>query len=504
MIYGRLKMKKIIVGLIVFGTFFLSPALIYAQETKDKLEPADETQTFLDSMEKFIQNSKHPVPWMKWGMDLRMREIYGFNWIGLANNDLLYRGPGITVRLRDDDWHFQRWRLRWWATFTPFEIKDISINTRLVWEFRTYEHPVGREHSHLGCVSGRSKFDDSDLLFDILNVKWKNVLGLPLTLTFGRQTLIFGDGWLILDGTPLDGSRTIYFDAIRLTYDWKERDTKVDLIYIRQPADSADNIKPFNDQDSYIVEQDEDGVILYVTNKSLKNTTIEGYYIYKHCSEVDTESLGVTLNTESANIHTIGARVVHKLNDHIQLEGEFAQQTGHRKRYGDDGYHDICAFGFKGKAIYFLRDAWKNNFRVEYEYLSGDKSGTAKNEQFDPLWGRWPQWSELYVYTYVLETRIGEVTNLHRLGFGWNCKPMDSLDFALFYHLLWADEKYDNYLTASTGDFRGQLVTAKLSYKYGPHVSGHFLCEMFCPGDYYNDGHNDLALFLRYELVFTW
>lgn len=489
--------KVLLAAFAVFASLSLAVA-----DSAEKLEPVDETQTFLEGLEKFIQDSKNPTPWMSWGLDFRMREIYAFNLLRLADDD-----DGV----RDDDWHFQRWRLRWWATFTPFGTKDISINTRLMWEFRTYEHPIGRQHSQLsGYTPSSHKYDDSDAMFDILNVTWKNVMGLPLTAVIGRQEIVFGDGWLICEGTPLDGSRTIYFDAIRLTYDWQETKTKIDLIYIDQAGDTSDHIKPFNDQDNHIVEQDERGVILYLTNNWFDRTQIEAYYIYKHNEEIEyINSAGTSAlvpGTESANIHTIGARLVHKLNDNITLDGQFAQQMGHKRPYGDGEYHDLCAFGFKGKLIYYLRDDWNNNFRIEYEYLSGDDPGTDKIEEFDPLWGRWPQFSDLYIYTYAVETRIAEVTNLHRLGFGWNCNPLGykNLDLSLYYHLLWADEKYSTAITAGDGDFRGQLVTLCLKYKYGPHISGHLKGELFGPGDYYLDANNDVAMFLRYELVFTW
>ena len=41
--------------------------------------------------------------------------------------------------------------------------------------------------------------------------------GVPLDFKIGRQDLFLGNGWLVGDGTPLDGSRTFYFDAIRAT-----------------------------------------------------------------------------------------------------------------------------------------------------------------------------------------------------------------------------------------------------------------------------------------------
>jgi len=47
------------------------------------------------------------------------------------------------------------------------------------------------------------------------------VLNLPIDFKIGRQDFLgqYGEGFLILDGTPGDGSRSFYFNAIKLT--WK-------------------------------------------------------------------------------------------------------------------------------------------------------------------------------------------------------------------------------------------------------------------------------------------
>ncbi len=85
-----------------------------------------------------------------------------------------------------------------------------------------------------------------------------------------------------------------------------------------------------------------------------------------------------------------------------------------------------------------------NQLRVSFEYLSGDEPGTkGMNEGWVPLWGRWPQWSELYVYTVAFtgEQRIAEITDLERLAFGWSVKPTDKLTFAADYHLLFAPDE---------------------------------------------------------------
>ncbi len=39
-----------------------------------------------------------------------------------------------------------------------------------------------------------------------------------LSFRFGRQDLAYGEGFLIMDGTPADGSSSSYFDAMKLTW----------------------------------------------------------------------------------------------------------------------------------------------------------------------------------------------------------------------------------------------------------------------------------------------
>ena len=49
-----------------------------------------------------------------------------------------------------------------------------------------------------------------------------------LSLRIGRKNLHdkgFGNNWLIGDGTPMDGSKTFYYNAMRFTYKFKHKQT---------------------------------------------------------------------------------------------------------------------------------------------------------------------------------------------------------------------------------------------------------------------------------------
>jgi len=465
-----------------------APAAQPAAETKaaEEAKPPDSRLCLIDPeaakrFEEWNKKVKQPVPWFKWGADLRLREKWGVYWTTLNKH---------APRASGDERHFERYRARIWGTLTP--IPDVDLNARLVWEPRVIQKGPWPPSSDV--VHSRQIWQEA--LFDQLNVVWRNIGGLPLTITAGRQDIILGNGWLVLDGTPLDGSRTIFFDAVRFNYNWKEANTTFDGIYIDNDFEGDRYLKPFDHTGQNLIEQDERGAIFYVTNKSLPKTEINGYYIYKH----DTPKQAVV--GYDSETHTIGGRIAGDFGDNWKYYAEGAHQWGKRNS------ESISAYAFNSKLVYLCKDALSNQFRVGYEFLSGDDPGSHKNEMFDPLWGRWPQWSELYVYTVTLDNpgRPGQVTNFHRLGGGWTCSPAKNLEWSNDYHLLFCDENTRGSSAGFSehGTFRGQLLTSVLKYKFNDHVSTHVWTEFFFPGNYYADSRNDPAVLVRYELCFTW
>ena len=480
---------------VLAAAVMMAPSLALAQaaEAAEGDEPkAAAGKTFAESLDEFIKQSKDPAPWLNWGADARLRVVF-------TPNLLLDR----------EDSHWQRYRFRAWATIKP--IKDFALNTRLVWEPRHYCQP-----SRKFVVRDATLIDEwtrNEAIFDRMNVQWSNVLGMPLTLKVGRQDIILGDGWLVLDGTPMDDSRTIFFDAARATLDLKDMKTTVDLIFICQNADSDYWLPPICDKDFHNIEQDELGIILYASNKSLAKTQIDGYLIFKHDRrELTGVDAGVAPWTQGADaeIYTLGGRVAGDIDEHWKYRAELAGQFGRKNG------RDLNALGFNSRVSYFRKDKLNNNFRVGYEYLSGDKeSTTGTDEQFDPLWGRWGRFSELLAYTVSLENRLGETTNLHRVGLGWSCNPTKKLEVCADYNLLFADK--NSYRTipgdkstprrpffSKSGCFRGQLLGLLLKHELTPHVKHHVLAELFAPGDFYDDLNDEFAAFLRYEIMFTW
>jgi len=439
---------------------------------------------------QFYDTLHNPMPGLEMGLDHRFRTVYGENIDTLNHHN------------RNSRFDYQRYRTRWWTKWGLGE--DVDFNTRLTWEFRTWDDPP-------------RKPQDTDLdeaLFDHFNVVWRNMFGLPLTGKVGRQDVILGVGWLVLDGTPLDGSRTIFMDAARFTYDWEESNTKLDMIYVDNAAESDRWLQPISDEDRALTEQDERGLILYLTNKSIEKTQLEAFFMYKNDNPIDPQVDNLSPGTQAnwsrkAEIFTFGGAVSGTPTEHWKYRVEGAFQTGEKQSRPTDplagAMQDLEAYGGLANLEYLFNDELQNSVHIGGEYASGDDASSNDNEQFDLLWAEWPRWSELYIYTYTHETMIAESTNLIRLNVGHKFKPHKQWEIKTDYHALWADEDGRSWsgVLNYDGRFRGQLITCWAKYNFNKHIKGHLLGEYFFPGSYYASSNDDEALFLRFNLEYT-
>ncbi|HOK65879.1 MAG TPA: alginate export family protein [Anaerohalosphaeraceae bacterium] len=436
---------------------------------------------------------KNPMEDVTMGLDLRLREVYGRNLLSM-NED--WGGSD-----NYNDHHWQRIRTRWSLKWAMAE--DMDLNTRLTWEF--WNHCKPENHPIPFFENQNVDFDEA--IFDIFNIQWRNAFDMPLTLTVGRQEIILGTGWLVLDGTPADGSRTIFFDAIRAQYGLTDT-LKADVIYIQQYDDEEEYIKPFNhhavqDRRHLTQKTDERGFIFYLTNKADGGQQQELYYIYKNEENSDWAQSYSSTPGQDADIHTIGGRLSGPLDDHWSYSAELAKQ------WGDRNGNTLQGLGANTKLMYAFNDEKKNEVHVGYEYLSGDDPDSSADEKFDSLWGDWPQYQrggDLQSYIWTYEGALGEVNNLHRLGFGHSFKPNKVWTINTDYNLLWADQTNPRVIggganTLTDSNFRGHLLSGLATYSCCKNFKTHFMLDYLIPGDYYQI--SDDAYFARVHLEWT-
>jgi hypothetical protein len=489
--------------------------------------PATAQPAGKSGFEAWNQKTKQPTKWWKWGADLRIRDEFIDKSMTLAS---IAGNPPAPVPRYKQNW--VRFRARWWNTVTP--TPGFDFNVRLTIESRDWTETSFSAPNHKG-------WDWNEIVFDHFNVKIKPSKTTPLTFTIGRQDLMFGDNWLIFEGTPLDGSRTIYFDAARSTFEIKKWKTTFDAIFIDQTARNDWWLPPMRVSGDDVngvrlpiqkaqVEHNERGLVLYMTDKAKPTRQIDAYFIYRAArrepirvanstgatapfvivtnpDDVDDPNMKTNLGRgEDSDLYTVGGRLggdlgkgdVSKL---LKYRVEAAFQTGKRNGIDQRGY------GVNSALTYAPKTKLGHQFRLQYELLSGDDPNTKdRDEGFDILWGRWPRWSELYIYTYAAETtRIAQLGNLHRIGAGWTFKPFAKAELATDLYRLYADKDTAKVrILSGAGKTRGTLLTSKLLMKFTPHLAGHLWFERFWPGNYYGADRREAATFIRPEVAFTW
>ena len=351
-------------------------------------------------------------------------------------------------------------------------------------------------------------FDIDELIIDNLYVDAKKIFGLPVDLRIGRQDFLgqYGEGFLILDGTPCDGSRTFYFNAIKAN--WKiNSNNSLDLVYISDPQ-KDEYLPSLYPNRSYLLSgyinnkrqltaSNETGVVAYGKSKLSNNFNVEPYYIYKEEDPVGTNA--------KLKLNTLGARVVFTA-DNWKVRAEYAHEFGEydnsRDRKADGGYI------FAGQK--FDKAPLKPEWEVGYVYLSGDDPGTTKHEGWNPLFSRAPMWNELYIYTMILETRNdggafpGYWTNLHLYKAGIKLTLAPTTSLGLSYQYLKADQAtagLNSTMFSNSGKERGHMGTLMLNHVFTKQLDAFLQVEYFSPGDFYAASAKN-AIFTRWQLQY--
>ncbi len=353
--------------------------------------------------------------------------------------------------------------------------KKSSVYFKLTNEFRNYLSPKNR------------KFDFNELFIDNLYVDLKGVFNLPLDLRLGRQNLIFGEGFLMMDGQPLTGSRSIFFDALRATWNFSK---SAKLTFFAGYVPKSDSYSPIiNKKDQPLNEQDQLASGLYFEgNKNSFKYDI--YFIRKDTKDNNEFPVEKKINTAGFRIDTPVSFI-----DNLNYTLEFAFQQG---KLGDEDHQS------KGGYTYLTYKLPKVKFidyiKAGFIYLEGDNASTSRNEGWDPLFSRWPIWSESYIYTLIEENGVGYWSNLknYYLTVKFDISTKYALEGSVMY--MESDKPNVNHpFPGGAGKKRGNLYKLKFLMKLNKHLNSHILWEYFDPGDFYS-AKSEPYNWLRFEL----
>ncbi|MCG5549442.1 alginate export family protein [Halorhodospira halochloris] len=396
---------------------------------------------------------------LKWGGDFRSR-VTLLDEIPMAGGDEINQ-------------LFNRNRTRIW---TEYEITpDVRFHARLMNEF--FWSDRGRDYGDMQ----EDREPLSEVLPDLLYVDIDNLADGNMHLRLGRQEMIYGNGRIMLNGTPRDGSRTLFVNAAKLSLDLYP-DHQVDLFAIYNEDEDSLTINSQSSLD--LIEHDEMAVGFYGQSQVPEQWPFEYYWIYKHEDR----------DSDSADFQTIGGRVFPTFGD-WSLNLELAIQQGEK------GDQDIASEMIDASLTY--RPQLAGNLEPAlsggYYYLSGNDADSDEREDWFPVFSRWPQLSELYLYSFVgTDHGVGGWSNLHAPFIGADIGLGGKTNLELRYHLLLADEKDGE----GDGDERGGLTTINLAMQFTEDLETHLRLEHLAVGDYYPDDAED-AWFARAHLQYS-
>ncbi|MCL2390162.1 MAG: alginate export family protein [Endomicrobia bacterium] len=338
---------------------------------------------------------------------------------------------------------------------------------------------------------GNAQYNINEFFIDNLYVKIPYILDV-VELKAGRMDLPiseYGEGFLIADGTPLDGSRTWYFNAVKAKFLLGEnKKSSVELIGIYNPR--VDDVLPVaneNTPPTALNDSNESAFIVYGRTGDKDSLYFEPYYMYKH---EDASQAGRLEN----DVNTFGSYVKYKINDEITLRAQGAMQINNcdseiNTAFGGYVFADMPFAGII------------NPFSIGYAYLSGNDPNTSGTQGWNPLFSRYPWMSEAVCYLFKYESGLAYWTNIQLYKADLNLSISKELKIFLSGALLYANESDFGVADMfGEGKNRGTLGIAKVSYAFSKNVNTFALCEYFKPGDFYFSGAKD-SIFVRLELA---
>ncbi len=304
-------------------------------------------------------------PKIDFGGELRLRYLVESGMPSGLHDEMSYRD-------------YTRFRTRLWGRVQEGRLTGFL---RIANEFRHYFSQ--------DALKGRQRFPDQTFI-DLLYVDIEDVVD-GVDLCLGRQELAYGEGRIISNGTGGDGSRTAYFDALKLQFDFDDERTLDVFATYQARHDWLPTVGHRHDprsMDTKSYDYDitgsnhvEYGVGLYYQDRSDKAFGWDAYYIYK--GEYGSKSTVIRKHPDLVNStedrfgwHTFGFRLLPQFTEHVSGEFEGAIQIG-----DESLFTGMIYTGLTYAPDWELKPA----FTAAVYYLSGDRSGNRGSHAWHPV-----------------------------------------------------------------------------------------------------------------------
>ena len=374
-----------------------------------------------------------------------------------------------------------------WTTTTELRVRAVLANEFFSW-YRARTIP---------------DFTLNEIFFDNLYVKWIPD-DLPFSVTAGRQNMRFGDGFIIMDGGPLDGSRSIYFNALRVDVEPAEGHD-VTLFAMHQPV--RDDLLPrINDAGRRLQEVPIDAAGVHYSCENLPLGAQAYFLASRSENEIPAHIGGGTLSKE---LYTPGIRLSGAITTALHMTAEGAIQLGQWEAAYQDEEHstaDYRSWAWHASLRWMPEFMAKQDFTLEagfYQYSGGLISGGEMVIQnWNPLFGRWPIWSESFIYSLAsFRGGIARWSNLAAPFARMTLRPTQHFILrAMLQHIRHANLGGMAYREPAIGT----LAIGQIQLFSGQPVSGHVLIERL----WYTDREPFLAAngywWARAEVMYRW
>ncbi|MBU4119029.1 MAG: alginate export family protein [Proteobacteria bacterium] len=408
-----------------------------------------------------------------------IQNVWDFNDNGDGDNRDLFRTKGSL-----------------WADFTPTDDVTVRIKaTNQNWGEGASLVSVVTPSGGSTTIDSALDNNSNKLFLDNAYINVKNLLGLPVEGTFGRQNVVYGSGFVMLDGQSQFASTSIYFDGVKLR--WNITDNlMLDGLYLQDQENNVANSVNGNAGDDITLSG------FYLTNKKCAITGMqqELYALNRHDE------------AKKKDIWMYGARLSDKLANGIDYSAEGAIQTGDA-----NATQDQDSYGVKLDAGYTFKDtACKPRVYAGYTYLSGDDGdGNGDFERWDVFYGGWPQWGDLLAWKY-LHLAGGNTSMVADPAFGQNASTVGEAIYgnmemvtlgasANLTEKLTANLSYStislNKTAANVDDDFGDYYQANLKYQYNKYLSFSLYGALLDPGKAFGT-NDDNATELYWETQF--
>ena len=378
---------------------------------------------------------------------------------------------------------YLRVRTRAWLALDIYD--SLTINLRLNNRFHKVSSSPADPNDQ---DAGTWEFPD-EVILDLANVVYR--FNENISLTLGRQTVMFGNGMIFAEGTPFDQGRGSYNDGAVLKIEEKDfYSLSVFVLY----DEWKDRTVFINDRNRRLRSNDTLTAGGYFTIICTDWLSLDLYKIFQYIH--DKHPLVAERNfaaDTSATIFTEGILARFTPLNFLEYSLEAAYQSGKDDRKDHlQAYMVDTRLNLKAPEDTFAKPV----FGLEYTFFSGDKPGSNKYEGWIPVFSQCPLWSEELIPIMI----DGNWTNLHSFRASLSGAPLPSTN-VIFAATKYIADEMSGLNRSNDGNDMGTLLSAEAAYKFNDHLSFLFQLSHFNPGDYFANGHK--SFWGRFEVLYT-